>query len=277
MFYKIIFTDLDSTFLSSKCTVSDENRKALKELYEMGVLVVPVTGRSFDAIPKEISESEYIRYVISSNGSSIKDKQSGKTSCVFMGRELVNKLKSLFKRYTCFPIVHHAGKVIIDKERYDNREGFHFSNYNEAYFKNLTTAVDSFEKWLDGVSDEIEMMLAYFENDNEKAAFLAELKDVEDLHITSSSVTNTEILSKAATKGEGIKRFARMLGVSLDEVIAIGDSDNDVTMLKEAGLGLAVSNGSATAKAAADRVICSNNESSMYYVFENIIKENTKR
>ena len=117
MFYKIIFTDLDSTFLSSKCTVSDENRKALKELYEMGVLVVPVTGRSFDAIPKEISESEYIRYVISSNGSSIKDKQSGKTSCVFMGRELVNKLKSLFKRYTCFPIVHHAGKVIIDKER----------------------------------------------------------------------------------------------------------------------------------------------------------------
>lgn len=272
MSYKIIFTDIDSTFLSSKCTVSKENIEALEKLYKRGVLVVPVTGRAFNAVPAELRESEYIRYVISSNGSCIRDKKSGVNSCVFMSDDSVEAIKSLFKRYLCFPIIHHNNKVIIDAKRYKNRESFHFSQYHEAYFISFTEQSEDFENWLDSVSSEIEMMLAYFEHDDDKDAFCRALSDIESLHITSSSVTNTEFMDKKATKGEGIKRFCNMMGVSLSDVIAIGDSDNDVTMLEIAGLGLAVSNGTQSAKAAADRIICSNDQSSMNYVYENIIK-----
>ena len=272
MNYKIIFTDIDSTFLSSKCTVSEKNLEALRELHKMGVLVVPVTGRAHGAVIEEIRENEDIRYVISSNGACILDKETGEKSCVFLKPEAADGLSELFTRYNCFPIVHADNKVIIDNARYKKREPFGFSPYHEAYFINFSTPIDGFDEWLKSKRCEIEMTLAYFVNDEDKNAFCKEVEKIGSIHITSSSVTNTEFLDKGATKGEGIRRFAEKMGVPLSEVIAIGDSDNDVTMLKTAGLGLVVSNGCATAKAAADMVICSNDESSMYYVYKNIIK-----
>ena len=146
MKHKIIFTDIDSTFLSSKCTVSEENLEALRALREMGVTVVPVTGRAHSAIVEQIRENENIRYVISSNGACILDKETGEKSCVFLKPEAADGLASLFSRYNCFPIVHVDNKVIIDNARYQNRAPFHFSKYHEEYFVNFSTPIDDFDE-----------------------------------------------------------------------------------------------------------------------------------
>ena len=136
--------------------------------------------------------------------------------------------------------------------------------------------VNNFEIIKNYISTVADFMGESFENDDDKDAFCREASEIASLHITSSSVTNTEFLDKGATKGEGIRRFVDMIGASLDEVIAVGDSDNDVTMLEAAGLSLVVSNGCASAKAAADKVICSNDESSMNYIYEHFIKAEYK-
>jgi HAD superfamily hydrolase (TIGR01484 family) len=74
-------------------------------------------------------------------------------------------------------------------------------------------------------------------------------------NIIFTSTKLLEVLPKGITKVTGIQRLAKNLGIEMDEVMAFGDYDNDIEMLSAAGLGVAVENGSAAAKASADLVI----------------------
>ena len=85
---------------------------------------------------------------------------------------------------------------------------------------------------------------------------------------------NLEIFNKIATKGYGVEQLCSMLGISRQEMITVGDSDNDVTMLEAAGLGLAVKNAALSTKNAADKIICSNDENILCCILENILAEN---
>ena len=69
-----------------------------------------------------------------------------------------------------------------------------------------------------------------------------------------------EILPKGVSKGSALPILAKSLGVDMKNTIAVGDYDNDITMLKAAGVGYAVSNATAAAKAAADKITVSNEE-----------------
>jgi hydroxymethylpyrimidine pyrophosphatase-like HAD family hydrolase len=64
-----------------------------------------------------------------------------------------------------------------------------------------------------------------------------------------------------------------MTGIGIENTIAVGDSDNDMSMIKAAGLGLAVSNACDELKAIADKVICSNDEHNIKYIYENILNK----
>ena len=77
---------------------------------------------------------------------------------------------------------------------------------------------------------------------------------------------NLEIFNKDAGKGHALTALAQKLNIPITECIAIGDSDNDVQMIKTVGLGLATSNAFPEVKSAADEVICSNDEHVLNYV-----------
>ena len=77
---------------------------------------------------------------------------------------------------------------------------------------------------------------------------------------------NLEIFFKDAGKGSALKILAQKLNMELDDVISIGDSDNDRQMTVMSGLGLVTENGCDSLKEVADKVICSNDEHVMRYV-----------
>ena len=91
--------------------------------------------------------------------------------------------------------------------------------------------------------------------------------------ITRLEEQSFEIYSTEAGKGNGILRLAEHLGFDKEATVAMGDSGNDIDMLRKAGLSLVMSNGRDIAKAEADAVICSNEEHGARFVLENYIEK----
>lgn len=99
-----------------------------------------------------------------------------------------------------------------------------------------------------------------------------QIGSLSDIIFTSAKLL--EVLPKGVTKVTGIKRLANSLEIGMCEVMAFGDYDNDIEMLNAAGLGVAVENGSAAAKASADLVIDSCEHNGPAKFLENLMRSN---
>lgn len=85
-----------------------------------------------------------------------------------------------------------------------------------------------------------------------------EFKKQEDLEVVSSGKINFEVMSKGTSKGIAVKKFCDILGIDSKEVICIGDNENDISMIKFAGLGIAMGNATDEVKSMADFVTDTN-------------------
>src|SRR5947208_1537207 len=90
------------------------------------------------------------------------------------------------------------------------------------------------------------------------------------LYVTQTSSQLLELLHPEVSKGAALRRIAHMLGVARDEVIAFGDSHNDLDMLEFAGVGVAMGNASAEVKALADLITDSNEDDGIATALERL-------
>ena len=131
-------------------------------------------------------------------------------------------------------------------------------------------AVENFESFLLS-SDEVELMCLFFELDEGIRSCNQILENCGMLGAASPRINYLEIYSSDAGKGNTLVALAEKLDVNIADVIAVGDSDNDFTMIEQAGLGLAVANACDALKEIADQTICDNSEHIAKYVLENFI------
>lgn len=273
MKYKLIASDLDGTLLSSDATVSDENFKAIGKITKTDVLFVPVTGRAMYEMPRNVVECEDIRYVVSSNGAVIFDKVTGEKITHCFTAERFRDIFELLKKYQVTMTIHYDQKSITDASKVSD-EAFDYYGVNDYYRKHIRTTnvmIDNFDEFF-SEDREAEMLSIFFRREEELQECYNALESMGDVDITASTKGNLEIIRRGALKGAALVKLADKLGIPMEQIIAVGDSRNDLSMIKEAGLGLAASNSIDEVKKAADAVICSNNEHIAEYIFENYIK-----
>jgi hypothetical protein len=102
------------------------------------------------------------------------------------------------------------------------------------------------------------------------------------LEITNSHPCNLELNPKGISKASGMRKVCELLGITMSEVVAMGDSMNDLSMIRAAGLGVAMGNAQDGVKAAADLVTATNDEHGVAkvireYVLENKAEDRTRR
>lgn len=272
MDYKIIASDLDGTLLSHD-SISKENQDAIKEIINKGVYFVPATGRAFDELPKDLKETELFRYYIVSDGAQIYDKQNNEMFEFSIKKEKTKQILDKLYSYDVCIFVHHDIYSYCDKLKHDaqiyksynmNKHWVEFSLAKEVTKENFKEFVYSLE--------EIPLFVPFFKNMEDLLECKAYFEKDEDLLIAQTDPHNLEIFSKNAGKGNSLLRLAEILGVNKEATIAVGDSTNDYTMVKMAGLGLAVDNAVEELKKVADKVICNYKEHSAKYILENFIK-----
>ena len=271
--YKIVASDLDGTLLNKKQAVSEENFCAISKMKRLGVEFVPTTGRAMNEIELSLINSSDIRYIITSNGAVAFDKSIGKPILTrYISKNAVSLIFEAIRPYNAFLLVHAGGKTYFDKNKY-NPEFMNICGVGEYYgyiIGEYADAVENFESFLLS-SNEVELMCLFFELDEGTRSCNQILENCGMLSAASPRINYLEIYSSDAGKGNTLVALAEKLGVDIADVIAVGDSDNDFTMIEQAGLGLAVANACDALKEISDQTICDNSEHIAKYVLENFI------
>lgn len=272
MNYKLIGSDLDGTFLNSHGVGSPENHAALKQLSDLGVHFVPISGRSFGEMPAEIQNSPYIRYYIGSDGGSIYDKQTGQSQILSMPPEASRYVLDTLARYPVVTMLHADNRSYVDKGCH-REEHYRAHNYNDTWVKFVFATNNPVENFTEFAyrQEYVELFCVFFQNYEDLLECKEILRQHPQLHVTQSHKYNLDIGWTGAGKGNALMLLADSLGIDRAATIAVGDSTNDTTMIQQAGLGLAMENAVPELKEAADEVICHCDSHSTRYILEHYI------
>lgn len=273
MNYKIVASDLDKTLLNDDMSISPENWDAIKKLGELGVSFVPTTGRAYWEMPNELRDSELIRYCITSGGAKIYDRKEGKSYDLALEKAVVHEMLDKFYSYDVCVILHANDRSYVDISTH-NPDGYRYFNMSQTWVDYLLDKDTPIENLKDFAysRESIESICVFFKNKDEMDECKAHFDKDERLLTVKTSRWNIEICAKEAGKGNAILKLAELLGVSPEQTIAVGDGENDMTMVQQTGLGLAVSNANEMLKAVADEIICSNEQHAIKYILENYIE-----
>ncbi|MBR6764449.1 MAG: HAD family hydrolase [Clostridia bacterium] len=267
--YIIVASDLDGTLLNNKAEVSRENLDAITQIAERGGEFVVATGRTYVEIPEELREHPAIRYIIYSNGAVVLDKATG--DCIYTGisNEIVNKIADILADYQVHISIRYQGKCCVD-ENYQEEEHYRFYQVEQCHVEVVAKCgvlVHDFENYLRS-ADNVEVVSIFFHDLSEREACRERLNALGGLYLAEASPSNFEIVNAKAGKGSALLALAERIGASREKTMALGDSGNDLTMIRAAGLGLATKNAQKILLDEADGVICSNEEHVAKYVLE---------
>lgn len=274
MDYKLICIDMDGTLLNDKKTISDRNLRAINLACEKGVRIAVCTGRIFTSADF-FSELLGVKSpVIASNGAYIREKD--RDEVVYestLGVEKCKKLLSVFRQYDIYPHYYTSDTVFTEKLIYS-------SSFYEEVNKTLPKdkqikiiLVKDWEKTFQKYEKEIFKGIAVDEDIEKIQKAKMSLKGMEEFEVVSSRFDNFEVMNKGVSKGSAVKKLAEYYGISREQVICIGDSENDLSMINFAGLGVAMGNGDENVKEAAKYVTDSNNCDGVAKVIEKFVLE----
>lgn len=252
---KLIAFDLDGTLLNDKKEVTPETFKTLERASEMGIEIVPATGRFWNAIPENVKSMKFVRYVISLNGAQIADVVNMKALADFkIPTERAELMLRVFDELPVLVDFMTDGMGYMKREHYDRIPEISIGQWQTKIMQAMREPVDNFFGEL-RKHDGIHKMQIYTNNSELRENLLKSLPHVfPNALFTSSVPNNIEINDPTANKGNGLKFIAEHLGIPLEETLSFGDGLNDVNMLEAAGVGVAMGNAVDEVKEIADYV-----------------------
>ena len=257
----LIALDLDGTTLSGDKSLSSKNLHAITGAIASGMEIVPVTGRGFDSLPECVTSIEGIRYYINSNGANIYDASiGGRIYESFVDAAAVEELMREVKERGYMFESFVGGYAYIGRDWYDDMKENGCDYRGVEYALKTRTPVDDLFAFTLENKERIENINVFFPTKEEKESFFPILSGIKNAEITSSYWSNYEMGPLGASKGAALRFLMDRLGLGKEEVMAIGDSPNDISMLNEAGVAVAVENAEPHVKAAADIIVSPNDE-----------------
>jgi cof-like hydrolase len=255
---KLLAIDMDGTLLNEEKHIDTPQKEAVQKTIEAGIKVVLCTGRPlFGVLPVygelELEKYNLDEYVILNNGCSLRKT----TNWELLDNKEITKedviyLDKLRKGYNLDLTVSNDNDyfVVGDKaNKYTIEDGkLVYVDIKPISLEEATSEKHTFFKSMYlGEEEEIQR----FKNDNENL-----LKDKYDAVL--SQIHIFEMLPFGTNKAAALKELAEKLGIEREEIMTIGDGNNDVEMLEFAGIGVAMGNGTESAKKAANYVTDTN-------------------
>ena len=238
--YKIIACDLDETLISRDRSISKENIEAIQRAKQAGVRFVPATGRGYNSVRNELKtlglydlENEY---VISYNGGAITENKDERV-LHFQGITF-KEAQDLYIRGLSYD---HICIHIYTPDQVWVRN---FYPEEVEYLACRQPCTEIFGDDIEFLKEKEIVKAIYMNTDYDYLRKIqSQITDLTmDLDVSFSSNRYMEFNHKGVSKGKGLHKLADLLGVDIRDTIAIGDNYNDLSMIKQAGLGVGVAN-----------------------------------
>lgn len=260
--FKLVALDMDGTLLDKKHLLRDEVIDAIKKVQEKGIKVVLVSGRDFKALKPFLRELNIQDLIIGMNGCKV---YNNKGEVVFseslepsIGKEIIRFCEKEHK----FNILFINGNTYVSKSNnylgheYYTGESIEVGQLSNFYKDNMLL-----DKII--VVDQHQQLLKIKEALDED--FL------EKINIEFTLPMFLEMFSNKVNKGLMLERVAKYYNINREEILAIGDWDNDIPMIDYAGLGIAMGNASENLKKRAGFITKTNEEDGAAYALQKFI------
>lgn len=257
---KLICIDMDGTFLNDKKEISNGNLRAVKKASENGINIAVCTGRLF------VSASYYADIIgakgpiIAANGAYVKDRSNDRIIYSrYLGLDNCRKILKTAQKYNVNANFNAISGIYMSRlTKYADiykKINKDLPENNRMFIKVVDDWESIFEKDYNNI-----LKCVIIDEDLEKLKKIAdECRQIDDILVTSSFYNNIEINNKEVSKGNAVKMLAENYSLSKDEIMCIGDNENDISMIEYAGVGVAMGNGEEKVKKAADYVTDTNN------------------
>jgi Cof subfamily protein (haloacid dehalogenase superfamily) len=290
--YKLVAIDLDGTMLNQYGIITEKTKKAISKAQEKGVEVMIASGRAITSVKRFSKEINSNKYFISGNGAITYDIKNNK----ILYENILSKTKAL-----------QIIKICEENSIYYNvytENGIIAKNlsYNTLYYykDNLTkpdenrTHINIVENVYDYFEQREEKILKIMICDEHKTVFnsivrkLKELSEIEVLEVSHMSrkiikqgtdeialeYFYTEVSAKDVDKWNALEEIIGLMNISKEEVVTIGDNANDLKMITNAGLGVAMGESAPYVKQSADIIAPTNDEDGVAIILNKIFDLN---
>lgn len=276
MKYKMIAMDMDGTLLTDDKRVTENTKTTLKKAADLGIKLVVCTGRIFTSAKVYAKIIGTEAPIIASNGAYIREKDRNEVIYErILDKESVSKIVKMAKRYEFYPHIFNFNTIYTEKLAFSSKN---YSKWNESLEEEDKIKIEIVKDINDIVGNVSNILKVIIMTDENHISELQELRNkIEkemDVSVVSSLYNNMEVMAKDVSKGNGVKQLADYYGFTPEEIICIGDNENDLSMIEYAGLGVAMGNASEQLKAAANYITDTNEEEGVAKVIEKFIFEN---
>lgn len=267
MDYKVIVLDLDGTLTNRDKVITPRTKEALMKAQEMGNVVVLASGRpTMGVMPlaRELKLEEHGGYILSFNGGMIMNCQTGGT--VFESQlplEINGSIVDQAVEHQVDIITYQGDKIIASNAQYQYIALESRVNHMDVI------QIEDPEKMKEYLNFQVPKFILTDDGD-----YLAMIEPKvkaamgKNFSVYRSDPYYLEVLPKGIDKAKSLERFLEAAGFKREEMIACGDGYNDLSMIKFAGLGVAMENGVLPVRQAADYITLSNNDDGVAHVVE---------
>ncbi len=254
---KLIAMDLDNTLLTpDHMTVSEKTKEVLLQAHKEGIKLAISTGRTLIITDYGTEQLPFVNYVVYSNGAGGYNRDSDSLECSeFINVDTALKIVDFIEKEPVFYDIYKDGRQHAE----EGREKFYQQNglpieFIMSYMETTVMHKDMEEFIKTGGIEKIN----FFSTGEQAKAFNDFLSAFDNISCACPFTDCTEITNSKAKKGNALNTLCQMENISPEEVMAFGDSNNDITMLEFAAYSFAMANASEDCKKAAKYVTLSN-------------------
>lgn len=273
MTIKLILSDLDGTLLTGEKLISPATLAALERAAELGVHVVPSSGRFFEGMPRQVRELPFVRYAIEVNGAWVRDVREN--TVLYRAEMPARQVLEVYDYLDTLPVVYDTyreSRGYMEAQLHARLDEYLAAFKQPERVKALRKPIADLRGVIAREDWNCQRVQAYF---NDLDLLRVQERAIQErfphLLVTNSNPTTLEITAGGASKGQALEALCGHLGIPIEDTMAFGDRDNDADMLLAAGIGVAMENAVDELKAVADFVTRSNDEDGIAHALEKFI------
>jgi Cof subfamily protein (haloacid dehalogenase superfamily) len=248
--YKLVISDLDGTLLESGQSLHPYTKEILAKLPKHGIHFTLASGRNLASLRPHAEQLNIKIPMVLANGCIIQSMDGIIHNRITMPVEVTRKVIEITERE------NNDLVISIDDRLYYKK----MTDNIYRIFGKLTNSIFEVGSWdtIGGMISDINKFMIIDWSSLEKLCKLEQIFEIElknKADYLRTNIHHLEVMPKGVTKATGLKLLASELGISMEEIIAFGDYENDAAMLAEVGFGVAVQNACDLAKQNADLIV----------------------